>query len=94
VVENYREIIANEINSSSVNVATRKEFAEGSKTLLDRAEGNNFVGTLKIMSNAAKNFDVVATDLSVRHNYFDSSIKLFCAPILILIIFLFCLCYF
>jgi len=37
---------------------------------------NNFVGTLKIMSKAAKNFDILATDLSVLHNYFDSSTKL------------------
>jgi len=25
---------------------------------------NNFVGTLKIMSNAAKNFDIMATDFT------------------------------
>jgi len=31
---------------------------------------NNFVDTLKIMSNATKNFDILAT-LNV-HNYFDS----------------------
>jgi len=37
---------------------------------------NNFVETLKIMSNAAKNFDVLATSLSVVHNYFNSSTKL------------------
>jgi len=28
---------------------------------------NNFVGTLKIMSNVAKNFDILATNLSVLH---------------------------
>jgi len=38
---------------------------------------NNFVGTLKIMNNSAKNFDILATSLSVLHNYFDSSTKLF-----------------
>jgi len=38
---------------------------------------NNFVGILKIMSNAAKNFDIRATSLSVLHNYFDSSTKFF-----------------
>jgi len=38
---------------------------------------NNFVGALNIMSNAAKNFDILATSLNVLHNYFDSSIKLF-----------------
>jgi len=37
---------------------------------------NNFVGTLKIINNAAKSFDILATDLSVLHNYFDSSTKL------------------
>jgi len=37
---------------------------------------NNFVGTLKIMSIAAKNF-ILTTSLSVLHNYFDSSTKLF-----------------
>jgi len=29
------------------------------------------------MSNAAKNFDILATNLSVLHNYFASSTKLF-----------------
>jgi len=29
------------------------------------------------MNNTAKNFDVLATSLSVPHNYFDSSTKLF-----------------
>jgi len=37
---------------------------------------NNFVGTSKIMSNAAKNFDILTASLSVLHNYFDRSIKL------------------
>jgi len=38
---------------------------------------NNFDGILKIISNATKNFDILATGLSVLHNYFDSSTKLF-----------------
>jgi len=29
------------------------------------------------MSNAAKSFDILATGLSVLHNYFDSITKLF-----------------
>jgi len=33
---------------------------------------NNFVGTVKIMNNAAKNFDSLAISLSILHNYFDS----------------------
>jgi len=47
--------------------------------LLDKSEKNlldyqnNFVGALKIMSNAAKNFDTLTTSLSVLRNYFDSS---------------------
>jgi len=31
---------------------------------------NNFVGILKIMSKAAQNFDILATNLSILHNYF------------------------
>jgi len=37
---------------------------------------NNFVEILKIMNNAAKNVDILATNLSVLRNYFDSSTKL------------------
>jgi len=41
---------------------------------------NNFVGILKIMSDAAKNFDILTTSLNILHNYFDSSTKLlFCS---------------
>jgi len=29
------------------------------------------------MSNAAKNFDILAASLNVLHNYFDKSTKLF-----------------
>jgi len=36
---------------------------------------NNFVRVLK-MSNAAKNFDILAIGLSVLYNYFGSSTKL------------------
>jgi len=36
---------------------------------------SNFIEILKIMSNA-KNIDSLATDLSVLHNYSDSSTKL------------------
>jgi len=41
--------------------------------LLD--DQNNFVGTLKVMNNAAKKFDILAS-LSVLYNHFDSSTKL------------------
>jgi len=37
---------------------------------------NNFVKTLKIMSNATKNFDILVASLSVLHNYFDRLTKL------------------
>jgi len=37
---------------------------------------NNFVGALNIMSNAVKNVDILATSLSVLHNYFNSPTKL------------------
>jgi len=37
---------------------------------------NNFVGTLKTISNAANNFDILVTSLSVLYNYFDNSTKL------------------
>jgi len=30
-----------------------------------------------VISNAAKNFDILAISLNILHNYFDSSIKLF-----------------
>jgi len=32
---------------------------------------NNFLGNLKIISNAVKNLDNLATSLSVLNNYFD-----------------------
>jgi len=59
----------------------KNDFVEESKILLDLKtillnHKNNLVGTLKIMSNATKNFDILATGLSVLHNYFDSSTKL------------------
>jgi len=41
---------------------------------------NNFVGALKIISNATKNFDILAT-LSVLHNYFDNSTELLFWPV-------------
>jgi len=55
-----------------VSVHRKNDFAERSKTLLDTDlkiilldHQNNFVETLKIMSNAAKNFDILAASLSV-----------------------------
>jgi len=61
----------------------KNDFAEGFKILQDTDlkimllnHQNNFVGTLKIKSNA-KNFVILATSLSVLHNYFDSSTEFF-----------------
>jgi len=50
-------------------LGTQKDFVEGSKILLNTDNlkiillnhQNNFVGILKILSNAAKNFDILAT---------------------------------
>jgi len=39
----------------------KNDFAEGSKILLDIRSENNFVEILKITSNAANNFDILAT---------------------------------
>jgi len=38
---------------------------------------NNYVGNSSMMSNAAKNVDILTISLNVLHNYFDSSLKLF-----------------
>jgi len=64
----------------SENTRGKNNFAEESKILLDTDlkmillnRQNNFVGTLNIMSNAAKNFDILAVNLSVLHNCFDNS---------------------
>jgi len=50
----------------------KNDFAEGSKILLDTDlkiilldNQNNFIGILKIMNDAAKNFAILATSLSV-----------------------------
>jgi len=37
---------------------------------------NNVVGMLKLMSNVAKNFDVLAISLNILHNYFNGLTKL------------------
>jgi len=67
---------------SSPNLHGKNDFAEGSKILLDLKiilldHQNNFAGILKIMSNAAKNFGILATNLNVLHNYFDNYFKSF-----------------
>jgi len=60
-------IIIQEKTQLFINYSAWKErnIAEGSKILMDLkiillGHQNNFVGTLKIMSNAVKNFDILA----------------------------------
>jgi len=36
---------------------------------------NNYVRNSSVMSNAAKNFDILATSLNVLHNYFNKIFK-------------------
>jgi len=47
----------------------KNDFAEGSKNFAVYRSENNF-GTLKIMSTAVNNFDILAVNL-ILHNYFD-----------------------
>jgi len=62
---------------------SNSDFAERFKILLNTDQKiilldhqNNFVGTLKIMSNAVKNFNIFTTSLSILlRNYFDRSTK-------------------
>jgi len=61
----------------------KNDFTEEYKILLDIDQKiillehqNNFVEILKIMSNAAKNFDISATSFNVLHNYFYISAEL------------------
>jgi len=73
------------LDIKAIKIIIRKnDFAEKSKILLDTDlkiilldRQNNFIGILKIMSNAAKTFDILATSLRVLHNYFDNSKLLF-----------------
>jgi len=67
-----------------VYIHGKNDFAEGSKILLGTDlkiillnHQNNFVEILKIMSNAAKNFDILATNSSILYNYFNNLTKLF-----------------
>jgi len=71
------------VSVSLTRIYEKNDFAKRSKILLDTDlkiilldHQNNFVGTLKVMSNAAKNFDILATSLSVLYNYFGNSTKL------------------
>jgi len=66
-------------------VPLRKErFTEISKNLV-RSENNfirlqnKYIGSSNMINNAVKNFDILEVSLSVLHNYFDNSIKLFSA---------------
>jgi len=37
---------------------------------------NNYIESLNVDNNAAKNFKILATSLNVIHNYFDGSNKI------------------
>jgi len=59
----------------------KNDFPEKSKILLDidqkiilLEQKNNFVKILRMMSNATQNFDNLATNLRVLHNYIDREI--------------------
>jgi len=56
----------------------KNDFAEGSKILnTDPKIILNNLENLKNNEQYSKNFDILITDLSVLHNYFHSSTKLF-----------------
>jgi len=48
----------------------KNSFTEVSKNLIRYSSENNYVGNSSMMSNAAKHFNILATSLSVLHNYF------------------------
>jgi len=65
------------------HIHEKNDFAEEFKILLDTdlkiilvGHQKNFVETLKLMSNTAKDFNILTTVLSVLRNYSDSLIKL------------------
>jgi len=65
-------------------VHEKNDFVEESENLLDTDlkiillnYQNNFVGTLKIMSNAVKIFYILTTSLNVLHNFASSTKLLF-----------------
>jgi len=75
----FNELI--HVFNESISYYSSNDFAEGSKILLDTDlkiilldHQNNFIGTLKVMSNAIKNVGILTTGLSVLHNYFDDPI--------------------
>jgi len=70
------------IKRDCIKLHERNDFAEESKILLNinlkiilLDHQNSLVGILKIMNNAAKSFDILATNLRA-FNYFDNSTKL------------------
>jgi len=47
-----------------LEIVRKNNFAEGFKIFAGYKSKNNFVGILKIMSNAAKNFDILVTSFT------------------------------
>jgi len=64
-----------------INIYRKNSFVEISKNLT-RYKSENNVEYLNINNNAAKSFNILATDLNILHNYFDSPIKLLSVKIL------------
>jgi len=48
-------------------------------TLLNQ---DNYVENSNMINNAARNFDILTTNLDILYNYFDNSLKLFSDPYL------------
>jgi len=70
-------------NKKIGHIYGKNDFAEVVKILLATDlkiilldHQKNFVETLKLMSNAARNFNILTTVLTVLYNYTDSSTKL------------------
>jgi len=57
-------------------ILLRKILLDTDQKIILLDHQNNFVGSLKVISSATKNFDILATDFNVLHNYLDSSTKL------------------
>jgi len=63
---------------SRVILHGKNSFAEISKNNLARYRSeNNYVGSLSTMSNMLKKILILATNLNLSYNYFDSLLKLF-----------------
>jgi len=60
-----------------VGLLTLRSFMHSCTETIIVGYQNNYVGNSSTMSNAAKNFNILAINLSVLYNYFDSSTIIF-----------------